>query len=86
LVLSCLRGDARSATTETSFSYPISRPRFRKVATARPEGLLASHRETCASFSNVGFCVKYQIPVESVNLCGGYVSILKVGKWQWVRP
>jgi len=73
-------------TTEPQPAYPTNPPRFRKAPTARPEGVLAGRCDTCASFSNVGFCVRYQMPVETDSICDGYESILKDGKRQWAEP
>jgi hypothetical protein len=79
-------GDARTVTTEAEPRYPTDPPRFRKAPKARPEDLLSGRCETCTSFLNVGFCVKYQTPVEDDNLCDGYVPILEDGKRQWAEP
>jgi hypothetical protein len=61
-------------------------PRFRQAPSTPAESLNAGRCETCASFWNVGFCNKYQLPVDKDNLCDSYISILKSGKRQWAEP
>ena len=56
-------------------------PRFRQASEFDP-----SRCETCEHFSNVGFCGKYQLPVDRRELCDSWVSILKSGRRQWASP
>ena len=42
--------------------------------------------ETCERFSNWGFCVKYQLPVDPKELCDSWVSILRSGRRQFASP
>ncbi len=73
---SFLRGGARTAAAEMT-----NPPRFRKAS----EFDLQSSG-TCEHFWNVGFCVKYQLPVDTKELCDSWVSILKSGRRQWAEP
>ncbi|HUK79466.1 MAG TPA: hypothetical protein VLU91_02255 [Nitrososphaerales archaeon] len=72
-------------TTEREPTYPKDPPRFRKAPQTHPESMLEGRCDTCASFSSVGFCIRYQTPVQEDNLCDGYVSIMKGGKRQWAE-
>lgn len=78
-------GGARAMTTEREQTYPATPPRLRKAPDTHPESLLAGRCDTCASFSSIGFCVRYQAPVEEDDLCDGYVSIMDGGKRQWAE-
>jgi hypothetical protein len=55
-------------------------PRFRKASEFSFERC-----ETCESYSNIGYCVKYQLPVMERELCDGFVSIMVRGKRQWAE-
>jgi hypothetical protein len=67
--------------TELSRGYPTNPPRFRR-ARATPAETTADRCETCDSFSGVGYCVRYQLPVFPHELCDSYVSIFKAGDRQ----
>ncbi len=56
-------------------------PRFRRAS-----GFDLPRCETCEHFSNWGFCVKYQVPVDVKELCDSWVSMLKSGGRQWAEP
>lgn len=73
-------------TTEPSPAYPTDPPRFRKAPDTPAESVNVGRCETCQHFSNWGFCVKYQLPVEKYELCNGYSSILKDKTRQWAEP
>ena len=56
-------------------------PRFRKAGEFSHTSCAA-----CEHFSNVGFCIKYQLPVEARELCDSYSSIHQFGKRQAANP
>jgi hypothetical protein len=83
---SSLPRGAATAMAEPKPEYPSNPPRFRKAPTTPAESLTAGSCDTCISFHNIGFCVRYQTSVAADNLCDGYVSVIKTGKRQWARP
>jgi len=60
-------------------------PRFRKAPTT-PSEFLSGRCETCESFANIGFCVKYQLPVFKDELCDSFVIISAKGMRQAAEP
>jgi len=70
--------------TEVSPRFPTNPPHFRKT-NRTPAELLLGRCEKCESYANIGFCAKYQTPVEEDNVCDGYVSIMRTGKRQWAE-
>jgi len=71
--------------TEADPASTTNPPRFRLAPDTHPESLQAGRCDTCASFSSIGFCVRYQTPVEENNVCDGYTSIMQGGKRQWAE-
>jgi len=71
--------------TEADSSLTTNPPRFRLGADTHPEGVLIGRCDTCMSFSSIGFCIRYQTPVEENNVCDSYASITQGGKRQWAE-
>jgi hypothetical protein len=60
-------------------------PRFRRAPTA-PSEMLSGRCEVCESFANIGFCVRYQLPVFKDELCDSFVIISAKGNRQLAEP
>ena len=59
---------------------------MRRAPTTPAERMALGRCELCQSFMEIGFCHRYQTPVEREHLCDSFVSVHTVGKRQWAEP